>query len=171
MKTSVSRATKLLLLSILFPLHLWACKCDPDIDHAAQANIVFVGTCLDISPNAIKGDLNIVFQVDSSWKRAIEHTATVHTPTTNCHYQFQKGQRYLIYANKAHQTLKTTRCQPNRLLHGGPVIVEKSLGKTFLPGRPEFAQRMNIILIGLGLASLVFIGLIVLRKRIFKRPA
>jgi hypothetical protein len=156
---------------VLAPLCALACDCAPVAEAGARADIVFVGRCINIATNPIKGDLNIVFQVDSSWKRAVEHVATVHTPTNDCNFAFTKGKRYLIYANKFHQTIKTTICEPNVLLAEGEGRTLPALGKTFLPGRPEFARKMNMLLIGLGVGGLVFMAIVVLRKRIFKPKA
>jgi hypothetical protein len=167
MKTSVSRVVNCLLF-LLLPIWAWACDCAPIEGAAARADLIFVGRCIEVSSNPIKGDLNVVFQVDSSWKRSVEAFSTVHTPTTDCHYAFTKGRRYLIYANKFHQTLKTSICEPNTVLLDGEDPRLEGLGKAFAPGRPDFARKMNLILIGLGLGGLVFIGLVVMRKRIFK---
>jgi hypothetical protein len=167
MKTFANRVIKVLLLMLL-PAWALACNCPPGESAAARANLIFVGRCVDVSPNPIKGDLNVVFQVDSSWKRQVESFATVHTPTTDCHYAFTKGKRYLVYTNKAHQTFKTSICEPNLLLDDAQVVQLPELGKAYLPGRPEFAQRMNLILIGLGVGGLLLVAVVVLRKRVFR---
>lgn len=170
MKTSVNRVISSLLFW-LAPLLAIACDCAPSAGAGERANIVFVGRCIDIATNPIKGDLNVVFEVDSSWKRAIEAVATVHTPTTDCRYAFTKGQRYLIYANKFHQTLRTSVCEPNVALADGQTARVAGLGKAFLPGRPEFARQMNLLLIVLGVGGLVLLAFVVLRRKIFKRRA
>lgn len=167
MRTFANRAIKVLLLALL-PARALACDCPPSASAADRANLIFVGRCVDVSPNPIKGDLNVVFQVDSSWKRKVESYATIHTPTTDCHYAFTKGKRYLVYTNKAHQTFKTSLCEPNVLLDDNQVVQLPEFGKAFLPGRPEFARRMNLILIGLGVGGLLLVAAVVLRKRLFR---
>ena len=170
MKTSVFRAISLWLLALV-PLWTLGCDCAPVAGAGERADIVFVGRCINIATNPIKGDLNVVFEIDSSWKRAIEQVATVHTPTNDCHYAFTQGKRYLIYANKFHQTIKTSICEPNVLLAEGEGKYLPTLGKAFLPGRPEFARKMNLVLVGLGVGGLLFLAAVVLRKRIFKPKA
>ena len=86
-------------------------------------------------------------------------------------YAFTKGKRYLIYANKFHQTIKTSVCEPNVLLAEGEGKYLPTLGKAFLPGRPDFARKMNLVLVGLGVGGLLFLAAVVLRKRIFKPKA
>lgn len=149
------------------------CGCDPSLswqDDFEKANVVFLGTCVGQPSNAIKGDINIVFRVDSSWKRKIEPVATVHTKASNqCGFPFKTGQSYLVLANKRHQTIATTVCEHNLLASEVSEETWQLLGEGYGPGRPEFARKMNLMLVIMGVASVLFVGLIVLRKRLFKK--
>ena len=172
--TPGSLAPRLLFfLALLLPGLAKPCDCGnwPLDSTVAHANVVFVGTCLNISPNPIKGDYNIVFQVDSSWKRGIEHMATIHTPNTSCNAQFEKGKRYLVYAMKKRQTIHTGACDHLTEFDGTLPPQVKALGGAFLPGRPAFARSMVVLMLGLGLGGLALVAFVVLRKRIFKRKS
>jgi hypothetical protein len=146
------------------------CGCDSTATWDAafdKANIVFLGTCIDVAPNTLKGGLNVAFEVDSSWKRAIERVATVHTNSPNqCGYPFRMGERYIVFANKRHQIIATTACEPNQLYDDNGLLTLRRLGKGFTPGRPGKAQNMIIMLTVLGLLGLLFLGFVVLRKKI-----
>jgi hypothetical protein len=149
------------------------CGCDSTAtwqDAYDKANIVFVGTCMDVIPNAIKGGLNILFQIDSSWKRTIEPVTTVHTNSSNqCGYPFERGERYIVFANKRHQTTMTSECEPNQLFDDNGILTLRRLGPGFAPGRGDLAGKMNWLLVGLAGAGLLFLAFVVLRKKIGKR--
>jgi hypothetical protein len=161
------------LVCLLPTLSLFAsnnCDCDSTATWESafeKANIVFLGTCVDASPNTIKGGLNVVFQVDSSWKRAIEPFATVHSNSENqCGYPFKPGNRYIVFANKRHQTIATSECEPNQDFEDNGPLTLRRLGPGFAVGRPGMAAGMNMLLIGLGIAGMLFLAFVVLRKKI-----
>ena len=164
----------LLVLLFLAPNFATARKCGCDTPNSfdiayEKANIVFVGTCMGVETNPIKGGLNIIFQVDSSWKRGIEKVATVHTNSANqCGYRFQPHERYVVFANKHHQSISTTNCEPNQLFEeGGQATIDK-LGPATLPGRPGKAWNLILILGALTLAGMLFLAFVVLRKKFMK---
>lgn len=134
-----------------------------------KANVIFLGTCMDVTPNALKGGLNILFQVDSSWKRDIELVTTVHTNSPNqCGYPFLKGKRYIVFANKQHQTEKTSQCEPNQLYDDNGILTLRRLGQGFPPGRPGGGTNLILLMSALGIAGLLFLAFVVLRKKIGK---
>lgn len=149
------------------------CGCDPARsweDDFEKANVVVLATCMGVRSNPIKGGMNVVFQIDSSWKRKIEPVATIHTEGSNqCGYLFETGKRYLIFANKRHQTVETSICEHNQLWEEVDAATRQQLGPGFGAGRPEMSGMMNKLLLIMGVASVLFVGLIVLRKRIFGR--
>ncbi|MEM0999475.1 MAG: hypothetical protein AAGN35_20625 [Bacteroidota bacterium] len=165
-----------LLVLLLFPRISSAqpdCGCPTDNWEPAveAANVIFVGTCIGVVTNPIKGGLNIVFQVDSSWKRTIEPNATIHTEATiNCGFPFKKGRRYLVFGNKRHQTIESTRCEPN-LAVDEPEFGQRmaQLGNGFIPGERPIGKQMNLLILILGILSVVTVGFIVLRKSIFRK--
>lgn len=151
------------------------CGCDTattwEVAHA-KANVVFLGTCVDVNPNTIKGGLNVVFQVDSSWKREIEPYATVHTTSPNqCGYPFQRGRKYIVFARKRHQTIETSECEPNQAYEDNALLTLHRLGQGYPPGRAGMAAKMSLILAALGALGLLFLAFVVLRKRIRKQKA
>lgn len=160
---------KLFLLCFLLPIRLWACDCPTlPLDSAyARANVVFVGTCMNVAPNPIKGDFNIVFQVDSSWKRQIEPVATIHTPSSNCRFDFKPGKKYLVVGYKRHQTIHTDACATTMLLPEVLPTELGALGKAYQPGAREMIANMKWLLIALGAGGILFVALVVLRKRIW----
>lgn len=163
------------IIFLLIPFLGLACDCDESKtldDHIAKANVIVLGTCNNIISNPIKGGLNVSFQVDSSWVRAIEPNATFHTkPDNQCGFKFEVGKRYIIFGNKRHQTVETSICQPNQLFEEGGEALMAKLGQGFTPGREAMAMRMNLILLCMGLGALLFIAFVVLRKRLFVKKA
>ncbi len=149
------------------------CHCDSTATWDAafeKANIIFLGTCMDITPNTIKGGLNVVFQVDSSWKRATEHVTTVHTNSPNqCGYPFKRNARYIVFANKRHQTVETSECEPNQAYEDNGILTLRRLGAGFTPGREDKANGMILLMLALGVSGLLFLGFVVLRKK-FRKP-
>ena len=149
------------------------CDCDSTKtwDSAFEkANVIFLGTCMDITPNTIKGGLNVVFQVDSSWKRATERVTTVHTNSPNqCGYPFKRNERYIVFANKRHQTVESSECEPNQPFEDNGILTLRRLGQGFSPGREGMANQMIVLMLALGVAGLLFLGFVVLRKR-FRKP-
>jgi hypothetical protein len=169
---------KLLIVFLALTLLLTlgkACTCDSTLtwdSHYDKANVILLGTCVDISPNAIKGGLNVVLQVDSSWKREIEKVTTVHTNSPNqCGFPFQRGQRYIVFGNKRHQTIETSACEPNQNFADNGLLTLRRLGQGHAPGREGFARNMNGVLILLGITGLLFLGFVVLRKHLRKARA
>ena len=166
----------LLLLPLLFLApNLKAtnkCGCDGAAsfeDAYKKADIVFVGICMDVVTNPIKGGLNILFQVDSSWKRGIEKIATVHSNSPNqCGYDFHRNERYVVFANRHHQSILTSNCEPNQLFEDGGQATIVRLGPAILPGRPGKALNLILILGGLTFAGMLFLVFVVLRKKIKK---
>lgn len=148
------------------------CGCDSTqtlTEQIESANVIVYGECVRVTTNAIKGGMNATFAVDSSWKRAIEPMATFHTNAANqCGFPFEKGKRYLVFGLKKHQTQRTSICEPNIVEGLRADAIMADLGQGFAPGRPELTRQMNLMILGLGIGSLVFLALIVLRKRIFK---
>lgn len=161
-----------LLLGIFAGFHsLKACDCDPNKtieQHVKEASVVILGTCVNITTNPIKGGLNVSFNVDSSWNRAIEGVTTFNTNSDNqCGFRFELDKQYVVFGKKKHQSTRTSKCEPNVLYAEGGAEIVAQLGKGFSPGRPELAFKMTLIMLGLGVGALLFIAFVVLRKRIF----
>lgn len=169
------RLALLLALSLgsILPANANSCGCDSTLtlpQHLEQSNVTILGTVISIATNPIKGGLNIVFDVDSSWKRAIEPVATIHTNFTGqCGFPFEEGKKYVVFARKRHQTVATSICEPNMAFEEGGEGLVRRLGQGFAPGRPEMAIRFNWILVGLGVGGLLLVAFVVLRKKI--KPA
>jgi hypothetical protein len=161
----------MLLFSATFASAQYDCGCDPSRtwqDDYEKANVVVLATCMGQSSNPIKGGMNIVFQVDSSWKRKIEPVATIHTEASNqCGFPFKTGEKYLVWGNKRHQTISTTACEHNLLASEVEPEIWQKLGPGYGAGRPELGRQMNLLLVAMGAGCVLFVGFIVLRKRIF----
>lgn len=170
MKTSAPFSSLLLLL-VLFAGPLRAqrdCKSIPPFEEALEASsVVFAGTVVNVSTNPHKSGLNIVFQIDSSWKRTIEEVVTLHTGSSvQGGYPFSKGERYLVFARKKFQSLKVGGCSRTSAWNDSPDDLQR-LGAGLPTGQSPGMQKMIILVGVLGIVGLLFVGFVVLRKRIF----
>ncbi len=163
----------LFLALIFIPAQVEACNCDTTKTieaHIADANVIVLGTCNNVNTNPIKGGVNVSFQVDSSWNRAIEPNATFHSNFANqCGAEFEVGKQYIVFGKKRHQTVETSKCEPNQLMDEEGEALLAILGQGFPPGRPEMAMKMNLLILGLGVGGLLLVGFVVLRKKIFRK--
>lgn len=92
-----------------------ACSCAPapaPAEARDQADAVFTGTVVEITPDR-SGNYSVVrFQVQQVWKgtRCREVTVTTGLSDLNCGYAFQTGQTYLVYAYSEKGKLNTNMC-------------------------------------------------------------
>ena len=158
-----------MLLIWLLATKVFACECDSTISWQSpfdNANVVVLGTCIDVTTNPIKGGLNVLFEVDSSWKRGIEPIATFHSdPPEQCGFDFRRGEKYIVFGKKRHQTIETTSCLPNQAMSDNGPLTLRRLGQGFSPGRPGLMRNMNLMLLALGVLGLAFVAFVVLRKK------
>ena len=165
-------------ISLFFIALLWVgqlsaqrnCPQIPDFEEAYEAaSVVFAGRVVNVSTNPHKTGLNIVFQIDSSWKRTIEEVVTLNTGSSvQGGYPFRMGERFLVFARKKFQSLKVGGCSRTAAWADAGEDLDR-LGPAMLPGQSPGMKKM-IVLVGiLGILGLLFVAFVVLRKRIFGR--
>lgn len=175
LRRSVISTTFLLLMLGISGIgaRLQACPCEetPAFEEALkEANVVVRGTVLDVTTNPINTGLKVTLKVNRSWKRTIEHTVTISTPTpAQCGYDFRIGETYLVYVNKKFN-LKTSSCDRTRALIQADSDLEL-LGEGYAPSASPGAKLFSILMLVMTLLGLLFVAFVVLRKRIFKRAA
>ncbi|SIS83326.1 hypothetical protein SAMN05421786_102431 [Chryseobacterium ureilyticum] len=99
------------LLSLLFPLHILACKCDgePTLKSSFKnATFVFIGEIYDITevPSGFKTSQNIlskvkintIYKSDYPDDFYTENATLIGSPLNSCHVQFKEKGKYLIFA-------------------------------------------------------------------------
>lgn len=148
-----------------------ACECDrpmPPGQAYEDADLIFSGKVIRVTTNPNKGGLNVVFQLDSTWKKEMLPVTTILFPgKRDCGLSFYEGKKYLVYTKKKHQSHKTNSCWPNLLLEdAGPELVR--MGPSLALKVPGLFSGMSLMLLGLGLGGLLFVAFVVLRKRWFK---
>ncbi len=109
--------------AVFFPPNaVFACSCVADIsqkDSFNQAKAVFSGKVLSIQD---KGRISAAIQVEETWKGATAGVVTVATGRDDgdCGFDFQTGEKYLVYAYDASRDyqagLGTNICQRTKLL-------------------------------------------------------
>ena len=135
------------------PTKSYACSCvqrPPPAKELANSTAVFAGKMVKVvrmdrptgqnvgggSQNPLKEQrilLTVIFQVDTVWKGPSYENLVVTTPLTDtaCGYQFQQGEKYLVYAYGSDVDLQTNSCKRTQLLSGsGSDLEELGQGKT-----------------------------------------
>ncbi len=162
---------KIILLGILgaFSLStLWGqeCKCEPLPPAAAYDSVdyVFLGTCIQTNTNWISGGMKYSFQVDSCWKKPTDRLFIVNTEyEKDCGIAFQEGEQYLVYVRRVF-TPKTSQCLGTKPLNAAEDDLA-FLGAAMTPQASDLIQPMYWTLAGLGLLSVLFMAVVVLRKK------
>lgn len=171
----MTRLLTLIFLLANLPLMAQDCGCQVpgSLNEALkEADYGFTGKVIAVETNWISGGWKFTFQVDSSWKRAMEPVVIVNTgwekaswKEKGCGYLFQQGQSYVVFVKRKF-TPKTSVCSGNRLLNE----VERELpmlGKS-LPTRHS-PQTGNMIwtMIGLGMFSFMFLAFVLFGRKLF----
>lgn len=98
-----------------------ACSCLPleDVpiekqvrDAYAQSTSVFVGEVVDVTTNSETFSVAVKFKVEKSWNQKAAKNTTVFTASQDglCGFKFEIGKKYLVYAKKSNDVLKTDLC-------------------------------------------------------------
>lgn len=142
-----------------------SCDCEePSLEVAfAAADFVVEGTCVFANTNWMSGGAKYTFEVAQSWKRSTDQLFVVNTPfESQCGAVFEEGKTYLVFVEKKF-SFKTFACRGNRLAAGVDVTV---LGDPMFPKKSPMATRMIWTISILALLASLFIGFVVLRKKI-----
>jgi hypothetical protein len=150
-----------------------ACTCveRSAAEYFQMAGAVFLGKVVQINDGEIK------FEVEKSWKSVAANEATVYTVVGGpCPLTFNKGNVYLIYANKIEGALRTGVCMGTaEHWHEAEQITDLEKRPTIpLPKKSlDNNGSVNILRIALitGLFLLLSIGIGLILNRLRKRAA
>ncbi|MEM6263020.1 MAG: hypothetical protein AAGI38_10970 [Bacteroidota bacterium] len=165
---------KVLMLACVFlgSFHLLnACDCpNPGLDSAfSRADLVFRGKVIGAETNWVSGGQKYSFEVLESWKNPTDKFLVANSPfEKNCGAVFDQGGTYLIFLKKKYNTKYTDACMGN-LSEADASQELKLLGAGMPPASSEITKTMMWTVGILGVASLLFLVFVVLRKKIFKR--
>jgi hypothetical protein len=117
-------ALSCLLLSLLVPARSHACKCMlQSVEQAKeQASAIFEGHVSEVASVPVQGDPNFTqtratLKLVRVWK-GLDKTETVEVTTASetaaCGFPFEKGQSYLVYADKGEQGYTVSLCSRTR---------------------------------------------------------
>lgn len=144
------------------------CDCQPlsTEEAVAQADLIFKGTCTRVTTNWIAGGMKYSFAVEKAWKRRSDAHMIVNSGwESDCGFEFEEGQTYLVFANKKF-SLQTTRCSGTTLYEDGSayqsLLEEESEGE--IAASPMVSMMIWTIAI-LGILSVVFVAFVVLKNR------
>ncbi|MEL7343020.1 MAG: hypothetical protein AAGM67_21230, partial [Bacteroidota bacterium] len=144
------------------------CDCTPLTAQEAvdQADLIFKGTCTRVTTNWIAGGMKYSFSIEESWKRRSDVHMIVNSGwESDCGFEFEEGQTYLVFANKKF-SLQTTRCSGTSLYRED--LEAFSLLQDIAPAEiaPSPMVGMMIWTIAiLGGFSILFVAFVVLRNR------
>lgn len=146
------------------------CSCEsPATPQAAidGADIVFSGRVIQVTTNWMSGGMKFTFEVEECWKNRVDRYFFVNSgwESKDCGYLFEEGKEYLVFVHKKF-TAKTDRCSGNQLLDAATEALAE-LGPGQPPSQSPNLPGMYLTLVIMGIASLLFVAFIVLRKRIF----
>jgi hypothetical protein len=160
---------KKLFFSFLFIFSFmtaWACDCEPKAtpqEAYAAADIVFVGKVINAETNWISGGYKYIFQVERTWKMSADTLLYLKTPLEqDCGYIFEKGKRYLVYANKKFTAKETDSCSGSKTIEEATEDLQL-WGEGTTPRDPKML-KMNMWTVGIAMvAGMVFLGVVVWR--------
>ena len=114
----------------------------------------------------MKGGMKYIFKADTSWKMAASPMLFVTAVwDKDCGALFEKGKRYLVYAQKRHTSFSTGPCEGNKLYalaHQDRQRLGVGMKTRF---EAEQAQRMNRGLLIVGVLSLLFLLFVSIEKK------
>lgn len=92
-----------------------ACMCAPrlaPIEELQRSTAVFSAKTVDINESKSGNGYDIKFDVERVWKGTFDDIAVIFTPSSGdlCGYEFEEGEKYLVYAYKSDGPLHTSIC-------------------------------------------------------------
>ncbi|MDX2250470.1 MAG: hypothetical protein SF052_27055 [Bacteroidia bacterium] len=165
-----------LLLPLFFSggqLYAQICDCLPP-DNLSQAlagaDLVFEGKVVFVNTNWMAGGMKYSFEVNRTWKRTAAKYLIVNTPwEKDCGYPFKTDSTYLVFVTKKFG-LKTDGCMGNmpitKLNTRQPFTEVEYAPQNRSTGTDFLGYTLAIFLF----LSLVFIALVVFRKKWYKPP-
>jgi Tissue inhibitor of metalloproteinase len=109
------------ILSV-FPVSLAiACSCLPTTPQQSfeSSQAVFAGQAIEVTPLRGQETVRVTFRVSKVWKgrNSRRLVLTTSNSSASCGFNFEPGQRYLVYAS-AQRSLTTNLCSGTKLLSG-----------------------------------------------------
>lgn len=130
--------TSFAVIAVFFAsINAWTCDCPiPDLKtNLATADAVFIGTPLlpgTLSeletPEKKSKYLLIPFQIEKSWKGPKGHKAQIKVGKTLCSFQFQVGEKYLVFSSSQEPSF-TSICSRTNIVKNAKKDI-KALGKS-----------------------------------------
>lgn len=129
----------LLFLYITFtlaPSSVSACDCDvPDdaLEGLEKSDAVFTGKVKDIKKVKINGEPfdAVLVEVNEIWKGIQESEIVIYTTWSNCQFEFDEGEEYLLYSYRNEDRLYVSICgRSTTVSHGSEDIKMLGPGKT-----------------------------------------
>ncbi|MFK7970925.1 MAG: hypothetical protein AB8F95_11185 [Bacteroidia bacterium] len=150
-----------------------SCTCVPiSVDSATnKAELIFFGEVLGVETNWMSGGMKYTFRVNGSWKQPTPEVFYLKSGwDDNCGAFFNKGERYLIFANKNFTAWRTTRCMPNQVWDNEKTTMLEGFGQSFTPtaetlDKGKFAWTIGLLGAGSILFFLLLIGRAWLRRK------
>ena len=148
-----------------------ACSCVPPPPPAvalADADAVFSGEVMMKEREGRDGAWRVTFRVDTAWKGNPGRGAVIHTANNSaaCGFNFEKGERYLVYAYAHEGQLGTGLCTRTAALEGAGEDLE-ALGEaseeTAYPGAGRCGGPTGAVAVQSVAFSLL--GIALLRRR------
>ncbi|WP_169082941.1 hypothetical protein [Paenibacillus sp. PL91] len=166
---------------LLFPRDASACSCvKPDSiqETISKSDAVFEGTATSIKPSSISlfpsqaKAVKASFRVNEVWKGHVAPTLEVLTAngSDSCGFEFQEGERYLVYAASTGKSMELSLCS-GTMLHSEAHEHIEWLGSGSMPPQPSSANQQTDdsiskgLYIGIGAIIAVLIGFLVYRKQ------
>ncbi|MDP5171695.1 MAG: hypothetical protein NWR72_15720 [Bacteroidia bacterium] len=147
------------------------CGCTPltAAEAVEQADLIIKGTLTYSTTNWMSGGMKYSFQVDEAWKRRCDALVVVNSGwEQDCGVSFKEGETYLIFINKKF-SFQTNRCSGTALISEATATLGllAEMEQAPIVSSPVVVKMYWTIGI-LGLASILFIAFVVLRKQFIK---
>ncbi|MGM0883016.1 MAG: hypothetical protein ACQEXQ_18520 [Bacillota bacterium] len=169
--------------TLMLPNVALACSCEAGTlqEMKDRSDAVFEGTVTSVNQSTLslirssaKG-VKASFQVNEVWKGHVTPTIEVYSTGSGdtCGYEFQEGERYLVYARSTGNSLEVSLCSGTVLQSAASDHVAE-LGSGSLPPQPvepiqqSSDQSWRHILLFISIGCLITIVFVIYRKRNIK---
>jgi hypothetical protein len=166
---------------LFFPREASACSCvksDSIQEITSRSDAVFEGTATSVKSSSLTlfrspaKAVKASFQVNEVWKGHVAPTIEVLTANSSdsCGFEFQEGERYLVYAAATGKSMEVSLCS-GTMLHSKANEHIAWLGSGSLPPQPSSDIQQTddslprSIYLGIGALAVVMTGMIVYRKQ------
>lgn len=168
-------AVVLVAAAALLPLSAdpsWACSCAPASPraHAADAEVIFTGTAVDVPDLILTTRYTVQFRAAVAYKGPVRPVMRVTTMMNggSCGYEFEEGTRYTVFADAERGRLETHLCTATTT---GDIDADRfGLSGTSMGHPPDLRIGSGWWpSVAAALAAAVFAALLVTRRRLRSR--